>query len=244
MYKDETLNFVCFWEKKLDFRKKSDFRKKIGISFPPECFLTKLFLKIVNCHGAIVSSSPCICRRNYIYDESIEYRISNQIHVSINIIRNQVSNQHYHPPTSIVISDFCNCVFFAKPLKGRMKKYQKVTRRQMLSASHTGTTHGRRAEKVAILASASSFAGCASPCATRASSALDQRWAFVVVRCVRRVFCACTKLCAELDAWMYTPEGRQTCAERAGPTPDTRGALARHTLGMRCVFVDCGLAHA
>ena len=69
-----------------------------------------------------------------------------------------------------------------------------------LSASHTGTTHGPRTEKVAILASASSFAGCASPCATRASSALDQRYAFVVVRCVRRVFCACTKMCAELDA--------------------------------------------
>ena len=66
--------------------------------------------------------------------------------------------------------------------------------------SHTGTTHGPRTEKVAILASASSFAGCASPCATRASSALDQRCAFVVVRCVRREFCACTQLCAELDA--------------------------------------------
>ena len=62
--------------------------------------------------------------------------------------------------------------------------------------SHTGTTHGPRTEKVAILASASSFAGCASPCATRVSSALDQRYAFVVVRCVRRDFRTCTKMCA------------------------------------------------
>ena len=111
------------------------------------------------------------------------------------------------------------------------------------SASHTDTTHGPRTGKVSILASASSFAGCASPCATRASSALDQGYAFVVVRCVRRDFCACTKMCAELDAWMYTPEGRQRCAERAGPTPDTRGAHAEHTLGMRCVFVDWVLTH-
>ena len=80
-------------------------------------------------------------------------------------------------------------------------------------------------------------------CVVRASSALDQRYAFVVVRCVRRDFCACTKMCAELDAWMYTPEGRQRCAERAGPTPDTRGAHAEHTLGMRCVFVDWVLTH-
>ncbi len=40
---------------------------------------------------------------------------------------------------------------------------------------------------------------------------------------------------------MYTPEGRQRCAERAGPTPDTLGAPAEHPLGMRCVFVDRGL---
>ena len=100
-----------------------------------------------------------------------------------------------------------------------------------------------RTENVAFLASASSFAGCAPPCATRASSALDQRYAFVVVRCVRRDICACTTMCAEIDARMYMPEGRQRCAERAGPTSDTRGAHAEHTLGMRCVFVDGGLAH-
>ncbi|TNN62622.1 hypothetical protein EYF80_027140 [Liparis tanakae] len=62
-------------------------------------------------------------------------------------------------------------------------------------------------------------------------------------RFVRRGFCACTKMCAELDAYMYTPEGRQTHAEHAGPTPDTRRARwtnARHTqstLGIRCMFV-------
>ena len=59
--------------------------------------------------------------------------------------------------------------------------------RPVLSASHTGTTHGPHTEKVAILSSASSFAGCASPCATRASSPLDQRYAFVV--CVRSCTC-------------------------------------------------------
>ena len=32
---------------------------------------------------------------------------------------------------------------------------------------------------------------------------------------------------------MYTPEGRQPCAERVGPTPDTRGAHAGHTRGTR-----------
>ena len=44
-----------------------------------------------------------------------------------------------------------------------------------ISASHTGTTHGLRTEKVAILASASSFAGCASPCATRHHALLVRR---------------------------------------------------------------------
>ena len=67
-------------------------------------------------------------------------------------------------------------------------------------AVQTGTTHGPRTEQVALLANASSFAGCASPCATRASSALNQRYAFVVVRCVRRYVGACTKMCADLDA--------------------------------------------
>ena len=45
----------------------------------------------------------------------------------------------------------------------------------------------------AILASALSFVRCAS-------STLDQRYAFVVIRCVRQDFCACTNMCVELDA--------------------------------------------
>ena len=44
------------------------------------------------------------------------------------------------------------------------------------------------------------------------------------------IFCACSKLCAELDAWMYTPEGRQSRAEHARPTPDIRGAHAVYSL--------------
>ena len=85
-------------KKESDFReKKVGFpRKKFGISFPPECFITKLKKKKVNGHGAIVSSSPCICRRNYISDESIEHRISS-IEPNSGIDkyrRNQVSNQH------------------------------------------------------------------------------------------------------------------------------------------------------
>jgi len=40
-------------------------------------------------------------------------------------------------------------------------------------------------------------------------------------------------LCAELNAQMYMPEGRRTCARSDGPTPDTRDtrrALARYSL--------------
>ena len=43
------------------------------------------------------------------------------------------------------------------------------------------------------------------------------------------IFWACSKVCAELGAWMYTPKGRQTCAERARPTPDIRVAHAMYT---------------
>ena len=70
----------------------------------------------------------------------------------------------------------------------------------LLYASHTDTMHGQRTDKLAILASALSFAGCASAFVTRSSSALDQRYAFVVVRCVWSNFCACTNMCAEIDA--------------------------------------------
>ena len=104
-----------------------------------------------------------------------------------------------------------------------------------LSASHTGTTHGPRTGKVAISASASSFAGCASPCATRASSALDQRYAFVV-RCVRRDFCACTKLCGARRMNVHarrTPEMRRARWTNARHTRGTRGAHAGHALCVR-----------
>ena len=48
--------------------------------------------------------------------------------------------------------------------------------------------------------------------------------------CASGLFWACSKVCAELDAWMYTPEERQTCAERARPTPDIRGEHAPYTI--------------
>ena len=92
----------------------------------------------------------------------------------------------------------------------------------LLSASHTGTTHGPRTEKVAILANASSFAGCASPCATRASSALDQR---------RRSSCASGFLCMH-----KTVRGARRMNIHARRTPAMRRARwtnARHTRGTR-----------
>ena len=74
------------------------------------------------------------------------------------------------------------------------------------------------------------------PCVvvTRSSSALDQRYAFVIVRFVRLDFCACTDMCAEVDSWMYTKL-----------MPRARWINVRHTRMTRwvCVFVGCGLAH-
>ena len=55
-------------------------------------------------------------------------------------------------------------------------------------------------ENLSILASVLTFAGCPSEFVTRSLSALDQRYAFAVVRCVRRDFCARAKMCVELDA--------------------------------------------
>ena len=106
-----------------------------------------------------------------------------------------------------------------------------------LSASHTGSTHGPRTEKVAILASASSCAGCASPCATRALSALDQRCAFVVVRCVRRKFLCMHKTvrgARRMNALARrTPAMRRTRWTNARHTRGTRGAHAGHALCVR-----------
>ena len=123
-----------------------------------------------------------------------------------------------------------------------------------LSASHTYTTHGPRTEKLAILASALSFARCASAFVTRSSSALDQRYAFVVIRCVRRDFCACTKNvrgartheCIRQKDTRHSQSAldqRQTRAERAGPTPDTRGAHAGYSLYVRRLRSSEHLAH-
>ena len=53
---------------------------------------------------------------------------------------------------------------------------------------HTYTTHCQRTEKLAILASALSFAKCASAFVTHSSSALDQLYTFVFIRRVRREF--------------------------------------------------------
>ena len=103
--------------------------------------------------------------------------------------------------------------------------------------------------KFAIWASALSFARRASSFVTRSSSALDQRWtsamhasSFAV--CVG-IFWACSKTCAELDAWIYTPKARQTCVERARPAPDMRGAHALYThsaLATRRAFCVSSLA--
>ena len=40
---------------------------------------------------------------------------------------------------------------------------------------------------------------------------------------------------------MYSPEGRHRCAERAGPTPETRGAHAGHTRGTRGAYAGHAL---
>ena len=59
------------------------------------------------------------------------------------------------------------------------------------------------------------------------------------------IFWACSKVCAELDAWMYTPKARQTWAERARPAPDIRGVHALYThsaLATRCAFCVSSLA--
>ena len=94
-----------------------------------------------------------------------------------------------------------------------------MSKYRSLSAGHTYTTHGQRTEKLAILASALSFAGCASAFVTRFLSALDQRYAFVVIRSVRLDFCALssTHECTR-------PKDARQRAERAAPTPDTRRA--------------------
>ena len=59
------------------------------------------------------------------------------------------------------------------------------------------------------------------------------------------IFWACSKTCAEIDAWMYTPKAHQTCVERARPAPDIRGAHALYThsaLATRCAFCVSSLA--
>ena len=59
------------------------------------------------------------------------------------------------------------------------------------------------------------------------------------------IFWACSEVCAELDAWMYTPKARQTCVERARPASDIRGAHALYThsaLATRCAFCVSSLA--
>ena len=70
--------------------------------------------------------------------------------------------------------------------------------------------------KFAILASALSFARCASSFVTRSSSAMDQRYALAVIRCVRRDFLSMLK----------SMRGARRMNVHARRTPDTRrGAL-------------------
>ena len=71
---------------------------------------------------------------------------------------------------------------------------------RFMARSHLHNARPAHEKKSFILASALSFAGCASAFVARSSSTLGQRYLFVVIRCVRRTFCACSKLCAELDA--------------------------------------------
>jgi len=72
-----------------------------------------------------------------------------------------------------------NCREFPAPLR--------------LKPGHTGWTHEERTRSTLkwVVPSSSSFV-------TRSSSALDQRFSFVAIRLVRRDFCACSKLGAEL----------------------------------------------
>ena len=60
--------------------------------------------------------------------------------------------------------------------------YNQTENQLRLSVSHTYTTHGPRTENLVILASALSFAKCASAFVTHSSSALNQRYAFVIIR--------------------------------------------------------------
>ena len=81
-------------------------------------------------------------------------------------------------------------------------------------------------------------------CVTRRYSCVERAGPTLCIR--RRSFCASGFLSMHKKvrgARRMNVQGRQRCAERAGPTPDTRGAHAGHTLGIRCVFVDWGLAH-
>ena len=66
--------------------------------------------------------------------------------------------------------------------------------------------------KFAILASALSFARRASSLVTRSSSALDPRYAFVVIRCVRRDFLSMLK----------SVRGARRMNVHAKGTPDVR----------------------
>ena len=123
-----------------------------------------------------------------------------------------------------------------------MKNTNKLTFRMgggihNLSASHTGTTHGPRTEKVAIVASALSFAGCASPCIRY--SCVERAGPTLCIR--RRSLCASGFLCMPKTvrlARRLNVHARRTPAMRRA-----RWTNARHTRGMCCVFVDGGLAH-
>ena len=75
-------------------------------------------------------------------------------------------------------------------------------------------------------------------CVTMRYSCVERAGPTLCIR--RRLVCASgffvhAQKCARSSTHEFT---RQRCAERAGPTPDTRAAPAEHTLGMRCVFVD------
>ena len=89
----------------------------------------------------------------------------------------------------------------------------------LMGRSHIGDARPAHLN-CAMLASALSFARCASSFVTRSSSAVDQRYAFDVIRCVRRDYFSMLK----------NVRGARRMNVNAMRTPDMRGAHAVYSL--------------
>ena len=108
-------------------------------------------------------------------------------------------------------------------------------------------SHGQRVEnwrKFVILASALSFARCASSCVTHSSSALDQRYTFVVER--RHSLCASRFFVHAQNCALSSTHGptRREVASHAHSTPDQRQTSAECTVCIRCEYGGRGIANA